>query len=137
MDAPRGSTVEPRVETIEGKRTTIVQRTPPLPPRLPELLGQMFLYEPRADIIPRGARASCEALREHRLERLAFGSHVGTDGARRDLLVAMCADCGAACVRDVSVDRLSGLPIGRGGPRRRDVILGWYTGKRRSGREYR
>jgi hypothetical protein len=128
---------EPRLETIEGQKTLVVERTPPLQPKLIGLLGALFHVRIAKDIRPAGARASCEADREHRFETLREGRHVGLDGIVRDLRIQMCLDCGAACVRDISYDSLPGLPTGGQHLRRRDLVLGWYTGARRSGREYR
>jgi hypothetical protein len=125
-----------RLATIEGRRTTVVEREPPLPRKLDQLIGQLFAVSVSVDITPTGPAAACETLRSHRFTTIREGRHFGTDRVLRDLRLQMCADCGAVCVRDVSYDRLGGLPVGRGGPRRRDLILGWYSGARRGGRQY-
>lgn len=125
------------LQTIEGKRTLVVERTPPLPQKLDQLIDELFGVSVSADIRPTGASAACEQWRTHRFTTIREGRHLGRDRVLRDLRIQMCADCGAVCVRDVSFDRLSGLPIGRSGPARRDLVLGWYSGSRRGGRSYR
>lgn len=125
------------VQTIEGRPTLVVKRTPPLPPSLDRLLAALSPVTFRADIRPAGARVACETLREHRFARLREGRHVGLDAVIRDLRVLMCQDCGAVQVRDVSIDTLPGLRAGRAGPARRDMVIGWYSGARRNQREYK
>jgi hypothetical protein len=125
----------PRFETIEGQRTLVVKRTPPIPPTLDALLGQLR-FAVAYDVRPGGTSRQCEVLREHRFQAFREGRHVGTDGIVRDLRLLMCADCSAVCVRDVSIDRLAGLPTGGRGLARRDLVLGWYSGKRRNGRTH-
>jgi hypothetical protein len=97
----------------------------------------MYGITAAADIRPSGTRVECERDREHPWALLRAGRHLGTDGIVRDLRVEMCPFCGAAKVRDVSLDSLPGLPTGGQRLRRRDLTLAWYTGKRRAGREYR
>lgn len=126
----------PRLTTIEGQQTLVVESTPPLPAKLPVLLAALSHVTAREDIRPSGATQACEAWRTHRFAVMREGVHVGLDGIVRDLRIQMCRDCGAVCVRDVSVDRLPGLPIGRRGAARRDLILGWYSGARRGQRTY-
>lgn len=123
-------------QVIEGQQTLVVPRKPPLQPKLDGLLGALTAVTYRADFRPTGAAASCQ-LRDHRFARFREGRHVGLDGVVRDLALQMCRDCGAVCVRDTSIDRLPGLPIGRSGPARRDLVLGWYSGARPNSREYR
>lgn len=125
-----------RTEVIEGRPTLVVETRPPLPPKMPDLLTALRGVTYRADFAPAGARAACE-MRLHRFQRFREGRHLGLDGVLRDLRLEMCADCGAVCVRDISYDRLPGLQAGRGGPARRDLLLGWYSGARRNQREYR
>lgn len=124
-----------RLATIEGQRTTVVERKPPLPSKLDQLIGSLFAVTLSVDITPSGAAAACEQ-RNHPFTTIREGRHFGSDRVLRDLRIQMCPHCGAVCVRDVSFDRLGGLPVGRGGPRRRDLILGWYSGSRRAGRQY-
>lgn len=131
---------EPRLATIEG-RPTIVQRVDTgLPRKLEGLLNEMaaFGFTYRADPQLAGARTACTVLREHRWTRFREGRWYARRGIRvgqvLDLHLRMCADCGGVEVRDVSYDRLAGLPIGRGGPSRRSHILGRYSGARPRGR---
>lgn len=133
-------------QMIEGQMTTVVEKTPPLPQRLDALLAGMFqIFYRDEGIRPKGARAQCEQ-RQHTMRRLREGRYVCSDGIVRDLRVELCIYCEAACVRDISFQRLDemdgGHPSdralhGRGGPVRRNRIIGWYSGKRRAGREYR
>lgn len=67
----------------------------------------------------------------------------------RQLRLEMCADCGAVCVRDVAthswagarpvhlVNTLTGQERDAPTVGTRDLVIGWYSGKRRAGREYR
>lgn len=130
-------------QTIEGVRTRVVDRKPPLPQKLDALLAEMahFRLHVKVDIKPSGAAAQCERLNVHRFTTIREGRHFGTDRVLRDLRVEMCRDCGAVCVRDISYDRLllrgEAVPVGRRGPVRRNHIIGWYSGARRNSREYR
>lgn len=138
MVAPRGMVERERVQTIEGQRVLVVDRKPPLPRKFPDLLHAMFVSQRWDRPHGSGPSSLCDT-REHRMRNLVAGRHVGLDGVVRDLVVQMCADCEAVCVRDVSLDvAVDGerVPQGHGGPRRRNEILGWYSGKRRAGREY-
>lgn len=131
--------MEPRLAIIEGQETLVIERRPPLQPSLDRLLGALYHVRVARDIRPAGARVACERDRDHRFEVLREGRHVGLDGVVRDLRIQMCLDCGAACARDISFDlAIGGEPVPRGGApaKRRDVVLGWYTGRRRAGREY-
>lgn len=123
--------VEPRVAVIEGRRTLVVERRPPLPSRAGDLLARLRVYPVRVA----GWRAACSD-QDHRLVPLADGSYLCTDGKRRDLRLRICADCEAIEVRDASVDFLPGLTTGRLAPRRRDAVIGWYSGSRRAQRTY-
>ena len=135
---------EARVEVIEGRRTRVGPTMSGLPRKLPELLAQMHHVTFRDDFPLAGARPVCDVLREHRFRRFREGRWLARDGIRRgevlDLLLAMCQDCGAVRVTDVSYDvSVSGesIPLGRRGPNRRNHILDWYSGARAGGREYR
>lgn len=119
----------PRVVTIEGRRTLVVERRPPLPPRLDALLAGLRVFPIRIT----GWRGECSA-QDHRLKLIADGSYPCLDGIRRDLRVYQCADCEAVCVRDVSLDRLPGLASRR--LARRNHVLGWYSGSRKNQRVY-
>jgi hypothetical protein len=123
----------PRVEVIEGRRTLVVERRPPLPPVLRQLLSApgMRVYPIRIQ----GWRGECSQ-QEHRLKLVAEGSYRCLDGITRDLRVYTCADCEASCVRDVSVDVLDARGPQFLRPRRINHVLGWYSGARRNQRVY-
>ena len=131
--------------TIEGQRVRVIERTPPIPATLATLLeggrdGQGRYWAPLRVVsqLPLrlgGSRPEC--LREdHRLGSWVEGFHTGSDGETRYLALQACRDCGAVCVRDRSFVSLDRLPTGRLPMRRRDHILGWYTGARPSQRTY-
>jgi hypothetical protein len=126
---------ERRVVTIEGRRTLIVERRPPLPAHLDQLVAELHggFHNP---LRTAGWRPTCED-QAHRLELFAGGFHRGTDGHGRELNLLQCLDCGGVQVRDVSLDRMAGLPTGRLPLRRRNLNLGWYASGRRSQRQYR
>lgn len=121
-----------RHETHGGRRVVVVERTPPLPSSLDKLLGALFAVRVRNDIRPTGASAACEQWRTHRFTVLREARHFGLDRVLRDLRIDMCADCGAVCVRDISVDRSIGTSV----LNKRDLVLGWYSGTRRGQRQY-
>jgi hypothetical protein len=145
---------EPRVVTIEGRKVLITERRPPLPPSLQLLLeggrDATGRYWAPLRVLKRrplqfaGARSACLA-EDHRLIDWLDGFHVGSDGFTRSLHLAACEDCGSVCVRDASFDTLERLdPQGRGEalsvrrpPRRKDHVIGWYSGARPANREYR
>jgi len=127
---------EAHIENIEGRRTLVVQRRPPLQPKLDQLLHAIHTVTYRDDIMPGGMSVACQ-LRDHRFRRFREGRHLGLDGVLRDVALHMCADCGAVKVSDVSYDRLPGLPLGGRLPARKNDLLGWYSGARRNRREYR
>ena len=154
-------------QVIEGRRTLVVQSTSTLPKSLHTLLTEMapFGFSLRQDFTLAGARTACEVLRVHRWSDFRighwsnpheFGVVIGRDGATasvpkgvRNLHLQMCADCGAVMVRDISLHEWAGAKPARlvntqtGQERiaptvgRRDLVIGWYSGKRRAGREYR
>ena len=140
-----GAARAPRVTTIEGHRVLVVERRPPLPPTLALLLeggrdaaGRRWgpvRVASRDPLAIAGARQACLE-QEHRLRRWVEGFHTGSDGVVRFLSLQACADCGAVCVRDRSFDGLDQLPAGRRPLRRRDHVLGWYSGARRNQRVY-
>lgn len=156
----------PRTETIEGQRVLVVENDHGLPRSLDELLRQMaaFRFTYRADPVLRGTRPACEVTRTHRFVRFREGRWFArrpivirgaADSARvipagvLSLALTMCEDCGAVCVRDVTPEMWAGarparLVNLRTGDERvapatstRNVVIGWYSGKRRAGREYR
>ena len=133
---------EQRRTVIDGQTVLVIERKPPLPARLEALLAS-----PGMRVFPirvAGWRSAC-GREEHRLVTIAEGTYRGPDRILRELRVQMCADCESVCVRDVSFDTLATYdPLGRGSlrpsrlaPRRRDHVLGWYTGARRNQRQYR
>jgi hypothetical protein len=136
----------PRVTTIEGRRVLIVEKHPPLPPQLALLLNggrdrtgrvwaaMRILH--RRPLTLAGARSECLS-ESHRLVPWLDGSHVGSDNVTRSLHLDACADCGAISVRDASFDVLDRLPTGGRPLRRKDHVIGWYTGARPGNREYR
>jgi hypothetical protein len=128
------------IEVIEGQRTAVVPTGSGLPRKLPDLLVAMTHVTYRDDFPLSGARPECDALREHRFRRFREGRWLAREGIRRgevlDLHLAMCQDCGAVRVTDVSLDVMVGLTVGRRGPNRRDHILDWYSGARPNQRQY-
>ena len=120
---------EPRVTTIEGRPTLVIERRPPLPARLDALLASLTVYPVHIS----GWRSACSD-QSHRLLLFAEGRYRCLDGVVRDLRLRMCLDCEAVEVRDVSVDRLPGLRVSR--LTRRDHVIGWYSGARRGQRKY-
>lgn len=67
----------------------------------------------------------------------------------RNLRLEMCADCGAVAVHDITPEQWAGarpaslVNLATGARRvasavgQPDLVIGWYSGKRRAGREYR
>lgn len=140
------ATAANRVTTIDGRRVLIVERTPPLPPQLALLLeggrdASGRVWTPlrvlrRHPLHLGGASAACLD-ESHRLVPWLDGFHVGSDDRPRSLHLDACADCGSVCVRDASFDVLDRLPTGGRPPRRKDHVIGWYSGARPGSREYR
>ena len=138
-------TALPRVEVIEGRRTLVTERRPPIPATLDMLLeggrdasGRAWAplrVTARAPLRLLGARADCLG-QDHRTAPWLEGWHTGSDLVIRFLHLAACLDCGSVCVRDRSVDSLAQLPTGRQAPRRRDHVIGWYSGARPLHRTY-
>lgn len=136
---------DPRVEVIEGRRTLVIERTPPVPSDLRLMLeggrdaaGRTWvpirvLHSQK--LVIGGARGSCLG-QDHRLSGWLIGAHLGSDGITRRLALYACADCGAVCVRDQSLDTLDRLPTGPIPLRRKDHVLAWYSGARPSNRTY-
>lgn len=123
-----------RVTTIEGRKVLVVERRPPLPPTLDRLLSTMAITM-RVPMRINGWRSAC-ADDQHRLLVWIEGTYTGPDAVRRTLQLSQCADCAGVCVRDVSLDRLPGLPHVT--PlMKKSGVLGWYSGARQNEREYR
>lgn len=136
---------DPRVEVIEGRRTLVVHRRPPLPASLSLLVEggrdtSGHAWQP-IDLVLRqplrlsGARSHCLG-QDHRLQLWLEGFHTGSDGVRRYLSLAACRDCGAICVRDRSHDLIPRLPTGGRRPLRKDHVIAWYSGARPLNRTY-
>lgn len=101
----------------------------PLPSKLdPLLLGLRITRQYPARLF--GARRACTDA-EHEFSPWREGIYAGLD-----LSLALCPFCGVVEVRDVSLDLLPGVRVGHSGPRRRNDVLGWYSGRRQSGRTY-
>lgn len=130
------------VQIIEGLPTVVEPVGYGLPSKMKDLLAQLLTITYSADVALGGTSVRCEQMREHRLDRFREGKWFARDGIRRgeflDLSLRMCRDCGAVQVRDVSYDRLPGQRRPASGPpKRRDHVIGWYSGARRGRREYK
>lgn len=134
-----------RVMTIEGQRVRVIERTPPIPTTLELMLnggrdGLGRFWAPlrvvsRLPLRLTGPRAEC-LREEHRLGPWVEGFHTGSDSVTRYLALMACRDCGGVQVRDRSLDTLDKLPAGRLPLRRRDHLIGWYSGARPRQRIY-
>lgn len=100
-------------------------------------------------VVPRGAREACTQpaatmAEEHEMLPLRHALWRGAPHAlvaqahhqSVELLLTMCAWCGAVEVRDVSFHAPAGMRQGVLPPRRRSDVLGWYSGQRPAGRVY-
>jgi hypothetical protein len=96
--------------------------------------------------------------RGHWSNQRAFSIVIGQDAhglktqtvpaGMRQLRLDMCADCGAVAVHDITpsgwagakpvrlVNRLTGVERVAPAVGQPDLVIGWYSGKRRAGREY-
>jgi nitroreductase len=131
---------EPKfVRVADGVMAQVIERTgidpvtrrerSPLPSKLePLLLGLRVTRQFPAQLF--GARRACTDA-EHQFEPWRLGVYAG-----RELRLSLCPFCGVVEVRDVSLDLLPGVSAGRLGPRRRNDVLGWYSGRREGGRTY-
>jgi hypothetical protein len=145
--------VEPRLAIIDGRRVAVFERTPPLPPTLVLLLNggrdpagrvwQALRVSMRRPLTLAGARSACLS-EDHRMVPWLDGFHVGSDTVTRSIHLDACADCGSVRVNDTSFDTLDRIDPGRGEarpagrpPLRKNHVIGWYTGARPNGREYR
>jgi hypothetical protein len=133
------------LETIEGRAVRVFERRRPIAPTLSLMLEggrgpDGYLWSPlrvirRMPLRLGGPRSACLA-EDHRMADWLEGFHLASTGQTYQLRLVACQDCGAVCIRDVSVDVLPGLSSGRLPPRRRDHIIGWYSGARPSQRQY-
>jgi hypothetical protein len=118
-----------RVVVINGRPARVVEAPRVLPPRLDALLASLSGVT-RHQLIVRGASQECDD-GEH-----VFGRWLEGLFGIRHLALSMCTNCAAVEVRDVSFSVLPGAPLGTSPLRRRDELLGWYSGARRNGRQY-
>jgi hypothetical protein len=122
--------IEPRIVRVaDGLYAEVLDRTSPLPRRLQPLLNGLTVMR-RWKVVVAGTRRACTDA-EHALQPWLRGVY-----RQLELRLAMCSFCGVVEVRDISLDLLPDLVVGRGGPRRRDELLGWYSGRRPGGRTY-
>ena len=121
---------EAKVVVIDGQRTMYHPVPSILPPSMAVLLRVLRNARVLTPLRFAGYRPDCGE-GNHRLVEWLNG-YFGT----RELLVERCLDCEMAAVRDVSFDRINGLPTGRLALRRRSDLLGWYTGSRAARRVY-
>ena len=138
MEAP-----ENRRIYIDGRPVIVVERNPPIPASLELLLEggrdaskrlwTAMRVTARQPLRIRGTAGDCLA-EDHRLAPWLEGIHLGSDGRSRHLRLMACQDCGCVCVRDISFDTLPGATPSRLAPRRRDNVIGWYSGARRGQR---
>jgi hypothetical protein len=112
----------------DGLLAQVVNRSI-LPRRLDALLADLRLVRSRSARVVGTRRACTEG--DHDLDPWRVGVW-----RERELRLSLCGYCGAIEVRDVSLDILPDVKVGRGGPRRRSDVLGWYSGKRAAGRTY-
>lgn len=144
---------EPRVAVINGVRAMVFDRPRPIAPTLDLMLNggrdvNKRLWKPLRVVVRNPLRiqmnptAACMASSngsvndDHNLSNWLGGFVDCSDGVTRYVVLQACTDCGAVCVRDRSFDTLDRLPTGTRPLRRRDHIVGWYTGGRPNGRVY-
>lgn len=130
---------------IDGQRVLVENRPKVIPPTLQLLLeggrapdGRLWSpmrVSARNPFRLAGPRAEC-LMNDHRIAPWLEGFATGSDGVARFLVLFVCGDCGAMCVRDRSFDTLAGLRAGRAPLRRRDHVIGWYAGARPRNRVY-
>lgn len=113
----------------DGVMAQVIQRQSPLPSKLEPLLSGMRVTA-QTNVRLFGARRACTDA-EHQFAPWRSGIYAGLE-----LQLALCPFCGVVEVRDVSLDLLPGVSAGRSGPRRRNDVLGWYSGQRQAKRTY-
>lgn len=116
------------VTVADGVKALKVERQSPLPPNLEALLGSIVVVR-STPVRVLGTRLACRD--DHDYRHWMDGLYAGLS-----LRLAACLYCGAVEVRDVSVDLLPGVSTGRIKPRRRSVVLGWYSGRRANARRH-
>jgi hypothetical protein len=121
----------PRVIRLsEGVYAQVVERTTSLPRRLEPLLSGLRVTRRHGHPVVLGTRLACTNA-EHPFSPWLEGIYAGLE-----LRLALCPYCGVVEVRDASLDILPDVKAGHSGPRRRDDLLGWYSGQRPAGRTY-
>lgn len=123
---PAGRTL---VTIADGVRAVRLEQVSPLPPSLDQLLVRLAVTD-RQPFVAHGTRRDCTD-EQHDFRPWLAGVFAGLE-----LRLWRCPFCTTVEVRDVSLDLLTGLTPGRGGPRRRNEVLGWYSGVRPAGRTF-
>lgn len=118
-----------QVVVINGRPARVVEPPRVLPRRLDALLAGLRGVT-RHQVLVRGTSRECGE-GEH-----VFGRWLDGVYGLRELALGMCVNCGTVEVRDVSFSVLPGASSGTSPLRRRDELLGWYSGQRRHGRQY-
>lgn len=133
MDVRPGVEIAPpRFTTIGGVTVMIVEPTrSPLPPTLDSLLRGLAAVRRHPTVARLGGYSAECSDSDHRFEPWLSGLYVDLD-----LLLLRCVHCGVVEVRDVSYDILGGARRSSLAARRRNVAIGWYSGKRAAGRVY-
>lgn len=138
---------EDRRAVVEGRPVIVRERPRPIPPSLDLLLNGGRGPAPEYRLWPAlrvsarwplklgGAAAAC-ATHDHRIEPWLEGFHIGSDNVARTLRLEACQDCGAVCVRDVTIQQLPTATRPGRPARRGSGIIGWYTGARPRQRAY-
>lgn len=121
---------EAKVMVIDGQRAIYRPAPSILPPSMTTLLRVLRNAKVLTPIRFAGYRPDCGD-GDHRLVAWLRG-YFGL----RELLISRCLDCEMAEVRDVSFDRIPGLPTGRLALRRKSDLLGWFSGARSNQRVY-
>lgn len=134
-----------RLAVVDGQRVRVFERNPPVPETLELMLEggrdtKGRAWRPLRVVVQyplrlRGARSACLE-QDHRLGPWLEGFSTGSDLVTRYLHLNACSDCGSVCVRDASFDSLEGLDPGSLKVRRKDHVIGWYTGARPRQRTY-
>lgn len=121
--------VRTAVTIADGVRAVRVEAPSPLPASLDQLLARLLVTD-KQPLVDVGTRRECTD-EQHDYRPWLAGVYAGLE-----LRLWRCSFCGTVEVRDMSLDLLPGIAAGRGGPRRRNEVLGWYSGARPAGRTY-
>lgn len=123
-------TVEAKFSRVaDGVVAQVIERKSPLPRKLEPLLSGLRVTR-SYPVRLLGTRLACRDA-EHEFAPWRDGIYAGLE-----LRLALCPFCGVVEVRDVSLDLLPGVRAGRLAPRRRNDVMGWYSGRREAGRTY-